>query len=104
MEAGETFEQAALREAEEELGLKGFPIKFVWEQRIEFVYIDTPVCQHECFFLLEAQIQPLSAQTRNKHEQEGIVEMRWWTTSAIASTSESVFPEELASKLEKISN
>jgi hypothetical protein len=32
------------------------------------------------------------------------MEMRWWTTTEIESTSERVFPEELASELKKISN
>jgi len=99
----ETFEQAALREAEEELGLNGFPVKFLWEGWTDFVYIETPVRQHEYFFLLDARVSALSPEVRKKHEDEGIVEMRWWSASAIASTSEPVFPEALASEIKKLS-
>jgi 8-oxo-dGTP diphosphatase len=102
VERGETFEQAALREAEEELGLKGFPIKFLWERRTEFIYVETPVHQHECYFLLQAEVQSLQAETRKTHLREGITEMRWWAISAIRSGTETIFPEEIASEIEKI--
>jgi 8-oxo-dGTP pyrophosphatase MutT (NUDIX family) len=104
LEAGETFEEAALREADEELGVKGRPVKLLWERKTDFVYVDVPVRQYECFFLLEAEIHHLSPDVQKTHEREGIVEMRWWTTSAIASTREPVFPEDIVSELQKISN
>jgi 8-oxo-dGTP pyrophosphatase MutT (NUDIX family) len=103
VEAEETFEEAALREAEEELGLTGFAVGFLWEQWTDFVYIDTPVRQHECFFSLTGRINPLSIEVRKRHEVEGIIEMRWWAASAIASSSEQVFPEGLACEINKIS-
>jgi 8-oxo-dGTP diphosphatase len=103
VEPGETFEEAALREAEEELGLKDFPVKFLWEGWSDFVYANTPVRQHECFFLLVAQISLLSTKVRKMHEEEGIVEMRWWSASAIALTSEPVFPKGLAPKINQLS-
>jgi 8-oxo-dGTP pyrophosphatase MutT (NUDIX family) len=65
-----------LREASEELGLKGFPIRFLWERVTDFVHVDGPVRQHECFFLLEAKVQALSSEVRKIHEREGILEMR----------------------------
>jgi 8-oxo-dGTP pyrophosphatase MutT (NUDIX family) len=96
LEPAETFEEAALRETEEELGLKGFSVKLLWERWIDFVYIDTPLHQHECFFLLKAEMQSLSPEVKKTDAKEGIIEMRWWTMSAILSTSESVFPEGLS--------
>ena len=98
-ELGETFEEAALREAEEELGLNGFTVKLLWNGWTDFVYVDTPVHQHECFYLLDAQEALLSDNVRKAHEDEGIVEMRWWGLSEIALTSEAVYPEDLAIKL-----
>jgi 8-oxo-dGTP diphosphatase len=104
LESGETFEQAALREASEELGLAGFSIRMLWERMADFVYIDRPVHQHECFFLIEGELPDLSSDVQKVHVQECILEMRWWTVTEIESTTEPVFPEDLASQLRKLSN
>ena len=103
-ESGETFEQAALREAEEELGLQGFEVKFLWEGWTEFFYVDKLVRQHERFFSLDGQIGELSVKVQKVHEDERIAEMRWWSTSAIASSSERIFPEGLASRLDRLTD
>ena len=104
LERGETFEQAAGREACEELGLTCFTLRRVWERVTNFVYIDHPVHQHEWFFLIEGELPTISSDVEKVHRQERILEMRWWTTAEIESTSEPVFPKELASELRKISN
>lgn len=103
LESGETFEQAAWREAGEELGLTRFTLKRVWKRVTDFVYINRPVHQHEWFFLIEGELPTISSEVEKIHGQEGILEMRWWTTAQIESTSEPVFPEELASELRKLS-
>jgi ADP-ribose pyrophosphatase YjhB (NUDIX family) len=104
LESGETFEQAAWREACEELGLTCFTLKRVWERVTDFVYIDHPVHQHEWFFLIGGELPTISSEVEKVHRQEGILEMRWWTTAEIESTSEPVFPEELAAELRNISH
>ncbi len=104
LERGETFEQAARREASEELGLACFTLKRIWERLANFVYIGRPVHQHEWFFLVEGELPTISSDVEKVHRQEGILEMRWWTTAEIESTDEPVFPEELASELNKLSN
>jgi 8-oxo-dGTP diphosphatase len=104
LEGGETFEQAAWREAREELGLTRITLRRLWERVSDFVYIDHPVHQHEWFFLVEGELPAIPSCVENVHRQEGILEMRWWTTAEIESTSERVFPEELASELRKISS
>jgi len=104
LENGETFEQAAWREASEELGLTRFTLKRVWEHVTDFVYIDHPVRQHEWFFLIEGEVPTISSDVEKVHKQEGILEMRWWTTAEIESTTEPLFPEALASELTKLSN
>jgi 8-oxo-dGTP diphosphatase len=103
LEGNETFEQAALREASEELGLNGVAVRLLWERMTDFVYIDGPVRQHECFFLLEGRFQGLSAEVLEVHEREGILEIRWWTPAELQSTKEPVFPDEIVSELKKIS-
>ena len=104
LENGETFAQAAHREAAEELGLTGVRMTLLWEGTADFLYIDRMVHQHECIFLVEGGLPVLSAEVRKAHQDEGILEMRWWTATELESTSEPVFPEELASQLRKISN
>ena len=104
LENGETFEQAARREACEELGLTRFTLKRLWERETDFVYINRPVHQHEWFFLIEGELPTISSDVKKIHGQEGILEMRWWTTAEIESTSEPVFPRELVSELRKLSN
>ena len=104
LESGETFEQAALREASEELGMSGFPVAFLWERTTDFVYKGNLVNQHECYFLIHGELPDLSDRVRKFHDQEAILEMRRWTATELESTSEVVFPEEIASELRKISN
>lgn len=104
LESGETFEQAARREAREELGLARLSLRRAWEGVSDFVYIEHPVRQHQSFFLIEGELPAISAEVEKIHGQEGILEMRWWTTAEIESTNEPVFLEELASELRKISS
>ena len=104
LKGGETFEQAARREAREELGLTSFTMQRVWERVTDFVYVDHPVHQHEWFFLIEGELRTISSNVEKVHRQEGILEMRWWTIAEIEATSEPVFPEELASELRKLSD
>ncbi|MGA3089547.1 MAG: NUDIX domain-containing protein [Terriglobales bacterium] len=103
LESGETFEQAAWREACEELGLTRFTLRRLWERVTDFLYIDHPVHQREWFFLIEGELPTISSDVEKVHKQEGILEMRWWTTAEIESTRKSVFPEELASEFRNIS-
>lgn len=103
LESDETFEEAAWREAREELGLTRFALKRVWERETEFVYRDHPVRQHEWFFLIEGELPTISSDVEKVHREEGILEMRWWTMAEIESATEPVFPEDLALELKKLS-
>jgi len=84
--------------------MTGFPVMLLWERTTDFVHMDTLVNQHECLFLIQGELPGLSDSVRKVHEQEGILEMRWWTATELESTGELVFPEEIASQLRKISN
>jgi ADP-ribose pyrophosphatase YjhB (NUDIX family) len=104
LESGETFEQTAYREAFEELGMTSFTLQRGWERVTDFVYIDHPVHQHELFFVVQGEAPSLSSEVKKVHKREGIVEARWWTTAEIEASEESIFPEELALELRKISD
>jgi 8-oxo-dGTP pyrophosphatase MutT (NUDIX family) len=99
LERGETFEQAALREAREELGLACPALTFLWERVTDFVYIDRPVRQRERFFGVHGDLSGLLANVQEIHREESISETKWWTLSELESTDEQVFPEELATEL-----
>src|SRR5579863_7946888 len=103
LEHEETFDEAALREASEELGVAGFPVKLLWRRITRFLHINRFVSQDECYFLIEGKLPEFSDNVRKVHEQEGILEMRWWTVDELESTGEAVFPEDLASELRKVS-
>lgn len=102
LESGETFEQAALREASEELGLTPLSLRRLWERMTDFTYFDRLSVNTSVFFLIEGELPNISSDMQRFHAQEEILELRWWTTDEIDSTSEPVFPEELTSELRKI--
>lgn len=103
LEDGETFEQAAHREASEELGVTNTSLRLLWEATNDFMHVDRPVHQQERYFLMEGACQDLLRGVQSVHQQEGILETRWWTQAELEATTEAVFPEELASQLGKVS-
>jgi hypothetical protein len=52
---------------------------------------------------MEGAGQGLLNGTQAIHQQEGILEARWWTRAELEATTEPVFPEELATQLARIS-
>jgi 8-oxo-dGTP pyrophosphatase MutT (NUDIX family) len=103
LEAGETFEQAAYREASEELGINGITLRFLWEAMNDFVHVGYPVRQRERYFLLEGVGQDLLTGVQAVHEQEGILDTRWWSRAELGATTEPLFPKELPLRLGEIS-
>lgn len=99
LKEGETFEQAAQREAAEELGLTSLILTLLWEGITDFVYIDTPVRQQERFFLVEGDFSRLLCDVQDVHRRESILEARWWTLTDLKSSTQTVFPEELGEEL-----
>lgn len=103
LEEGETFEQAACREASEELGVASVSLRLLWEATNDFLHMDRPVHQQECYFLMEDAGQDLLTGVQSVHQQEGILEARWWTQTELEMTTELVFPAGLAVRLRRIS-
>jgi 8-oxo-dGTP diphosphatase len=104
LEPGESFEQAAIREAGEELGVTArFALAQLWSRVTEFTGPDNhPIHQTEVFFRIEIDSPgPLAtgASVADAHLRVGILESRWWTVSELESTAAVVFPEDLAAHL-----
>jgi 8-oxo-dGTP pyrophosphatase MutT (NUDIX family) len=104
LDGDEGFEEAAIREAAEELAISPRSVLPLWRRTVEFSFRGKPIRQEEHFFLL--RIAPgelvLGHDVREAHHHEGIVATRWWSLEDIESTSEQVFPEDLAQRLREL--
>jgi 8-oxo-dGTP pyrophosphatase MutT (NUDIX family) len=97
VEVGETFEQAAIRELEEETGIRVRDIGPEVGQR-EFV-LQLPdgerVMADERYFLVRSEDTSLSSDGWTALEVEVMVDHRWWSRDELAQTSDTVWPENL---------
>jgi len=100
IEPGENREQAARREAAEELGATQVELIEMWTGKSEFLFADRHVSQTETFFLVTSHSGFLNEQVRETHQREGIKQFKWWTVEEIKQTNESLFPLDLAERLE----
>jgi ADP-ribose pyrophosphatase YjhB (NUDIX family) len=105
-EETESFEEAAVREAREELGLNPGSIEPLWRGFNEFVSRGIRYRQTEQFFLIrvnEREIMAGSEVTAQKaHATEGIIAARWWSLEELHATSRLVFPEDLAERIDSM--
>ena len=104
LEGEETFEEAAAREAAEELSLSGIPLTSLWCQTIEFTFRGKSVRQIERYFLMRLSRADLvlGESAREAHRREGIVASRWWSLEEIERTTEEVFPVDLGERLRRL--
>lgn len=104
LEPSETFDAAARREAEEELGLKDLSIEELWERTSEFLSRGQVIRQTERYFLVRARsafAMPGDG-VREAHALEGIQAAKWWTPSELRTTTERVFLGDLLRWLETL--
>ncbi len=103
LEEGETFEEAARRESIEELDHEitelGPPL---WRGSARFTFAtlgDSPILQEEVFFRVEVESWQPSARVASFHEEEGILEGRFFSLAELEAREAEVFPEGLVEKL-----
>jgi 8-oxo-dGTP pyrophosphatase MutT (NUDIX family) len=99
LEHDETFAQAAQREASEELGVKQVEFEPLWEAMADFLWGERKIRQQEQYFLLRFETQEFAKEVLDVHRQENIVETRWWTVMELESSTELIFPKDLAKNL-----
>jgi 8-oxo-dGTP diphosphatase len=101
VDEGETFEQAAIRELEEETGIRTENVGPQVAQR-EFA-LQLPDGEHviadERFFLIEAKAASPSRDGWTTHEAEVMADYRWWSQDELALTSATVWPQDLLGML-----
>jgi 8-oxo-dGTP pyrophosphatase MutT (NUDIX family) len=103
LEGDETFEQAAVREAAEELAVT-CTLEPLWCQTVEFSFRGQSIQQVERYFLVHVSRDDvaLGGVVADAHRREGIVAARWWSVEEIEVTSERVFPEDLFERLRDV--
>lgn len=99
LEPGETVEQAARREALEELGAKEVELGPLWAGRSDFLFANRNVSQTETFFLVTRHSGILGPEVGEVHHLEGITEVRWWSLDEIEKSQELIFPCDLATRV-----
>jgi 8-oxo-dGTP pyrophosphatase MutT (NUDIX family) len=101
VEGDESFVEAAQREAREELGLRDAALEELWQATSESESRGRRIRQNERYFLVRAATAaPLAVAARAEHEKEGILDARWWLPSEIRTTTETIFPADLAARLD----
>jgi 8-oxo-dGTP pyrophosphatase MutT (NUDIX family) len=101
LERDETFEQAAAREAHEELALSHTRFMPLWCLTVNFSFRGQSINQEERYFLVRTSRDDVrfGELVRDAHRLEGIVAAHWWSLVEIETTSEQVFPEDLGDRL-----
>ena len=99
LEPGETSQQAARREAKEELGAEFIDLKQLWTGEARYTYKGQKVIQSEIFFLATQYSTILGPSTAGAHQLEGITETRWWSVEHLNTSKEIIFPKDLVAKL-----
>jgi ADP-ribose pyrophosphatase YjhB (NUDIX family) len=102
LEPGETAEEAARREAAEELGAWNVVLAPLWTGSSIFPFTDRAVSQSETFFLVTTESEVLGPEVEATHRLERIREARWWSLAEIESCREPLFPTDLADRLKAL--
>jgi ADP-ribose pyrophosphatase YjhB (NUDIX family) len=99
VELGETLEEAARREALEELGASELELTLLWSGQSEFIFAKSRVFQTETFFLVSGGRDLPGGDVAALHDRERILEVRWWTVDEIAAAVEPLYPIDLAARV-----
>jgi 8-oxo-dGTP pyrophosphatase MutT (NUDIX family) len=101
LELGESPSEAAVRETYEETGLViGDPGPVIFTRRFVWNFEGTEIDQDEFYFLVRTDHFEPSPAGRTALEIATIRSHRWWSIEEIRRTTEAVYPEDLADRLD----
>ena len=92
VDAGESYDAAALREMREELGIDGAAVEFLYKYLHRNEYESEYVCTYRCIWDGPIEIHP-----------DEIDEGRFWTLKSIRSSSPDHFTPNFLDELERFS-
>lgn len=103
VEAGETFEVAAIRELREETGIKVDTVAApIADRKVPLMLpCGETVLAIEQYYLVHAPDEVLSKAEWTAHETQVMADHRWWSVNALRSTEETVWPQSLIDMLVK---
>ena len=96
LEPGESHEEAAIRELEEETGLCGVTLSpCVWTVEFEFAYADQLYHQRERYFVVRVDSNEVRTEGWTASESAEIESVRWWSLDEILESSDKFRPADL---------
>jgi 8-oxo-dGTP pyrophosphatase MutT (NUDIX family) len=103
IDAGETEEQAAVREVAEETGLQLAESELIGpvaRRRVRHGFSDRVLDQDEAFYVVRVPGFTPDTSAFTEKEQRTLVGHRWWTLEELSSTSEWIWPVRLPALVE----
>ncbi|MEU3964230.1 NUDIX hydrolase [Streptomyces buecherae] len=100
VEAGETREQAALRELAEETGITDVRLgPVLWQRVCSFPFDGRRWDQDEWYYLARTEQTRTRTAGQTDLERRSVAGLRWWTAEELFATRETVYPTRLAELL-----
>ena len=105
IDSGETAQEAAARELQEEVGIAVVPAalgEVIGSEDVTYRFNGVSYRQSGVFFALNHENPRLHAEGLTAIEAETIDMGRWWSLSEIQASNETIYPENLSEMLAKL--